>query len=197
MSARRSTVIHGPGSALLPARSDVRTFALLACLLAGCGATPATPDACNQDFRKLTDDYVALQRTCGGDDAVLRRVTNEDLEALLNELGLEHTQFQKNGYVVKAHDIKHVLVNHGRNLQFWVGFTAQPQPGVINEWNKRRRFSRAYLDDEGNAVLESDMDLEGGVTTGAIREFLKTFLVSVENYAGFVSRTLPPPPEST
>lgn len=141
---------------------------------------------------------MALQQQCTAtDEKLVRQLDNERLENILNELGLEHRKFRDNGYVVTVKDVKHVLVNHGRNLQFWVGFTAQPKQSVINEWNKRRRFSRAYLDEEGNAVIESDLDIEGGVTAGAVREFIKTFLVSVENYAGFVGRTLPPPPEST
>lgn len=170
------------------------TLSLL--LIAGCGAAPV--DTCNQDYRKLTDDYVGLQRQCGAlGPPVLREITNDAIAAVLDDLGLQHDKFQENGFVVHVQNVKHVLLNHGKNLQFWVGFTAQPAPAVINEWNRRRRFSRAYLDGEGNAVLESDLDLDGGVGIDAVREFIKTFLVSVDNYAGFIGRSLPPPPEST
>lgn len=34
----------------------------------------------------------------------------------------------------------------------------------MNRWNRERRFSKAYLDINGNATLEFDVNLAGGVT---------------------------------
>jgi hypothetical protein len=35
---------------------------------------------------------------------------------------------------------------------------------MMNEWNRDRRFSDAYLDRRGNATIEFDVNLAGGVT---------------------------------
>ena len=35
---------------------------------------------------------------------------------------------------------------------------------MMNQWNRERRFSDAYLDNRGNATIEFDVNLAGGVT---------------------------------
>ena len=35
---------------------------------------------------------------------------------------------------------------------------------MMNDWNRQRRFSDAYIDDNGNATIEFDVNLAGGVT---------------------------------
>ena len=44
----------------------------------------------------------------------------------------------------------------------------------VNDWNKKMQFSRSYLDDDGDPVLELDLDLDGGVTKKRIIDFFKT-----------------------
>lgn len=61
---------------------------------------------------------------------------------------------------------------------YYVEFPADATYGKlehINAWNRERRFSRAYVDADGDAVLEFDLDLEGGVTLGAVDAFLNLF----------------------
>ncbi|WP_301336002.1 YbjN domain-containing protein [Thermus scotoductus] len=41
--------------------------------------------------------------------------------------------------------------------------------------HRDRRFSRAFLDEEGTVWVESDLDLTGGVSLGAVRAFLDLF----------------------
>lgn len=50
------------------------------------------------------------------------------------------------------------------DLNFYAGFLSKPDLGTINTWNRDKRFSRAYLDAEGDAVIEMDLDLVQGVT---------------------------------
>jgi hypothetical protein len=42
----------------------------------------------------------------------------------------------------------------------------------VNEWNKKRRLSRAFLDDNGDPVLEAGLLSHGGVTTDRVRAFI-------------------------
>ena len=50
------------------------------------------------------------------------------------------------------------------DLNFYAGFSLQPSLETINEWNRDKRFSRAYLDEVGDAVIEMDIDLVKGVS---------------------------------
>jgi hypothetical protein len=74
---------------------------------------------------------------------------------------------------------------HVTSLQLYAAFS---KPGrfkakTINQWNTEKRFSRAYVDTDGDAVIEGDLDLEHGVTAGALDAFIKTFEVSVSYFS--------------
>jgi hypothetical protein len=60
-----------------------------------------------------------------------------------------------------------------------------PTLATVNEWNQKNNFSRAYIDKDGNAVLESDLVLSGGVTNDTVEIFVKTFRDSVARWARF------------
>ena len=58
--------------------------------------------------------------------------------------------------------------NHANcaTVQFHAGFDTDPgkAPSLekINAWNRTQRFGRAYLDNEGDPVIEMDIDLDDG-----------------------------------
>jgi hypothetical protein len=45
----------------------------------------------------------------------------------------------------------------------------------VNQWNVSRRFSRAYVDSDGDPHLEADLDLENGVTVSTAKKFIERF----------------------
>jgi hypothetical protein len=48
-----------------------------------------------------------------------------------------------------------------RSVQFFSGYSGTGATlTTINEWNKTKRFARAYLDEEGTAWLEMDIDMD-------------------------------------
>ena len=71
------------------------------------------------------------------------------------------------------------------DLQLYAGFSVDetPTPTVINSWNMGRRFCNAYVDSEGDPVLESDVDLGGGVLAPHITQQLELFGANVLAYA--------------
>jgi putative sensory transduction regulator len=76
-------------------------------------------------------------------------------------------------------------------VQFHSGYdvsTAVPLER-INEWNQSQRFGRAYLDKEGDPVIEMDLDLDdGGVSTALFTdnlEFWDAVLGKFERHIGF------------
>ena len=53
----------------------------------------------------------------------------------------------------------------------------------VNAWNATARHTRAYVNDQGQAVLECDLRLRGGVTSGSIYDFVDTFTRAVDGFA--------------
>lgn len=77
-----------------------------------------------------------------------------------------------------------VLVSEdGTALQFHSSFDDdEANLRSVNDWNKRHRFSRCYLDDDGDPHLALDLDLAGGVTNERIVDFLKTCRLSFSRW---------------
>ena len=50
-------------------------------------------------------------------------------------------------------------------IQFWM-YTNAPQNPLLalNNWNRDRRFGKAYIDADGDVVIEMDVNLLGGVS---------------------------------
>ena len=104
-------------------------------------------------------------------------------ERLLKSMELDFEEIGNGIYRFELDDYKVLLYNKKKALQMYAGFSGfDVTLGRINEWNRTKRFSKAYLDDDDDPCLESDLDLEGGVATTAIQEFIQTFRVSVEMF---------------
>ena len=64
------------------------------------------------------------------------------------------------------------------SLQLYAAFSVDDKIplGKVNQWNSSYRFGRVYLDDELDPVIESDLDLSGGVDIeGTLMVFLENF----------------------
>ncbi|MFB9069157.1 YbjN domain-containing protein [Pseudofulvimonas gallinarii] len=46
---------------------------------------------------------------------------------------------------------------------------------TVNQFDTEKRFGRAYLDRDGDPVLEADLDLEGGVTEARVVDYFRTY----------------------
>ncbi|WNO55007.1 YbjN domain-containing protein [Stakelama saccharophila] len=51
-----------------------------------------------------------------------------------------------------------------RTIQFYAGFaTSEPRTlSLINQWNREKRFAKAYIDDQNDPRLEMDLNLNNG-----------------------------------
>lgn len=76
-------------------------------------------------------------------------------------------------------------------VQFHSGYdlTTAPTLDRINEWNRTKRFGRAYLDKEGDPILEMDVDLDDGGVSRALFidniEFWSSILSDFERFIGY------------
>lgn len=71
------------------------------------------------------------------------------------------------------------IADDSESIQFHSSFSdGSATLRKANEWNSTKRYSRCYIDEDGDPHLELDLDLAGGVTGNRIRDFLQTCKVS-------------------
>lgn len=114
---------------------------------------------------------------------IIKELSVANAERILEALKLEYSEVRPGLYNFKMAGYNVRFLNNGKNLKFYASFTRKVTFGRINEWNMTKRYSRAYLDKDGDPTLEADLDIEGGVSYGAIAEFFKTWLISVKLFA--------------
>lgn len=57
----------------------------------------------------------------------------------------------------------------------------------INEWNREKRFAKAYIDDEGDPILEMDVNLDlDGVGDKNFEDTLDWWRLTVEDFEEFI-----------
>lgn len=66
------------------------------------------------------------------------------------------------------------------------GMSSPPTIWTVNGYNQDKRFSRAFLDEDGDPIIEADLDVQGGVTDEIIKRFLLRFMVSVDSFASWI-----------
>lgn len=77
-----------------------------------------------------------------------------------------------------------------RTLQYYMGFNdVKDLPfEKFNIWNKQKRFARAYRDDQSDAVLEMDVDLDfAGLPRENVTDSLQTWAALMDAYHDFVN----------
>lgn len=64
--------------------------------------------------------------------------------------------------------------------------TTRPSADKMNDWNRTKRYSKAYFDNDRDPVLQLDLDLAGGVTVARIKDFAFTTQVSITRFTAEV-----------
>ncbi|WP_448567757.1 YbjN domain-containing protein [Thermus sp.] len=116
--------------------------------------------------------------------AFLKGITHEELEGVLKAAEIPYERTDEGQYRLEMAGLEKVWLymdycqeERCGVLTLSAGFTLEGPPGLdlLNAWNRDRRFSRAFLDEEGAVWVESDLDLTGGVSLGAVKAFLELF----------------------
>jgi hypothetical protein len=116
----------------------------------------------------------------GDDREVVERMTVERMQAIIQHEGFPDVTVDPDGDLIVRMNGYQVLVSVSQNdysvvlLRFAISGTRATLRD-INEWNSRKLFSRAYLDEDGDPVVEMDVDLAGGVTVARLRDMVRTF----------------------
>lgn len=76
-----------------------------------------------------------------------------------------------------------------KTLQYYMGFSDAKNVSLdrLNQWNKDKRFARAYLDDEGDPVLEMDVDVDfSGIPRENLGETFNTWASLMDSFREYV-----------
>lgn len=73
------------------------------------------------------------------------------------------------------------------DINFYAGFrNFKPTLDVINDWNRDKRFGKAYLDSDLDAVVEFDVNLENGVTQANLDATFEIWALILDQYTTYI-----------
>jgi hypothetical protein len=142
-------------------------------------ADQTTPAARANNTRLLdgsnVDQVLALARDHG--DADLKAHKNGDPKIEGSVGGIQYAVYFLNCTDNKACE----------DINFYAGFLdLKPSMDVINSWNRDKRFGKAYLDADGDAVIEMDLNLEHGVSSDNLDAAFGIWELVVDQYTTHV-----------
>jgi hypothetical protein len=120
------------------------------------------------------------------DSRVLNTITTAQVQSILAADGFAGSEIDADGDVafrIEGHRVWIVLGEDADRLEarmVWV--ETQATLAKVNQWNRSKWFSKAYLDDDGDPWLIFDLDLRGGVTVGRIKSFVRSIRNSAPNF---------------
>lgn len=139
-----------------------------------------------------------------GEDLV-EGFTDEQLVTLLGAFGYEPRLVEEGSITFALAPGRVMLFNQWEgDLQLYYVMTGGHwEPPVINQWNRTRRLTRAYVDTDGDLVLEADLLAAAGVTERQVGSFVAVFERALDLFVHEVAsqgierlpETLPEPPK--
>jgi hypothetical protein len=145
---------------------------------------------------------VAAQAQTSG-PALRDAISAEELGAVVQAVTADYELETTIEYEVPDPQTRLVLVEAGLRFSFvlygcdeagqcpvvtaFATFQGPSTADEMNAWNRGARFSRAYVDEEADAVIEDDLLLAGGVTGESVRLYVNSFLVSLAEFADFLA----------
>jgi hypothetical protein len=165
-----ASIIIQPGGRLMRGfvsslQTGFRLWAVLVgCIAAGPGASPAG----------------AVE-----DEDVVKSMTGTRLERIITSFSevKNFKEVNNTTYSFEVDGHKLLLFNSGEALQAAVIFNGKKVPlSRLNGWNRDKKFTRAYLDRDGDPVLDHSLELTGGVTEKNVKEWLKTFVFLLREF---------------
>ncbi len=73
------------------------------------------------------------------------------------------------------------------DINFYAGFLDnKPSLEHINAWNRDKRFGKAYLDDDLDAVVEMDVNMERGISRANLDATFGVWKLILEQYTDYI-----------
>ncbi len=122
-------------------------------------------------------------------DGLQRRFTAPEIAEVLAAEGYGSVERLTDEAVrFKADGMSYILtIYEDGDLQLYFGLTGiAVVADVVNEWNRTRRLTRAYLDSERDPVLESDLLSDSGLSRPMLARWVQVFVQGAGLYHAFL-----------
>lgn len=128
---------------------------------------------------------IATALPAQADEPVMNNISGEELMALMQgwgyraELGVDDyddplisSSAAGVGFDVFFYDCNQSQPKRCESLMMTTAFDfdSSVDLAIANDWNLNNRFGRAYIDEEGDPIIELDYELLGGVTPANIKQ---------------------------
>ncbi len=123
------------------------------------------------------------------DDKLHDQFSDEQLVTILNDAGYAAVTIVDEDFLrINVNGESYGLLNQDEgDLLLYYGLTGYTLDcEAINSWNQNSRLSRAYIDDEGDPVLESDLLSNAGMSSDHVWQFVRVFIQAAELYRDFL-----------
>jgi hypothetical protein len=140
----------------------------------------------------LMDEIQALCQTMPSSSGAVNKFSDEELVDILKAEGYTGVKIMNPGKImVKMEGSKVVLFNkQDGDLQFYYAASGGKwEYEDMNEWNRKKRLTRAYLDQDKDPTLESDLLSDGGLTKENVKAFINVFAISKVGFRFFLMET--------
>lgn len=112
---------------------------------------------------------------------LFEEITSDQLQSIMKDQGYGFEVDEDGDLIWRIEGVRALLMRSedGENIMFRMSFANDKTTlAKVNKWNQTKRYSRSYLDEDGDPVLELDLDLAGGVTKARIIDYLTTCRLS-------------------
>jgi hypothetical protein len=174
------------------------TFAIALAL----GSLPAGAQATGAERQDASDGRDGDDALNTPENRIRSQITGPELLRLMEELGTRPTLSRDNvddplidaeasedlTYTIFFYDCDDAKQRACQSLLFYVGFSLDEAVSAedMNQWNAEQRFTRAYLDEVGDPILEMDVILYGGLSETALAERVRTWHLALNDFVEFL-----------
>ena len=131
--------------------------------------------------------FISSAASAASEMKILDQISPKQFVRLLADAGFGDAKIDEDGDVFVDIEGRPVLVLLGshKNLSAQFRYSVSGTKAnlrSINDWNRKKRFGRAYMHDGGDARLVMDLDFEGGVTEARCLDAIKTFSMLMTSF---------------
>lgn len=73
-------------------------------------------------------------------------------------------------------------------LYYGIAATNKPTLAKVNEWNQKKRWSKAYIDKDGDPNINFDVNLRGGISRANLDADIAVWIDTIEEFKSFFSK---------
>ena len=131
----------------------------------------------------------AVSAAVAAEEQLQKRYSDEQLMDILKDDGYRAVELSDDRVItIRIDGLTYVLyIYEDNDLQLYFGMSGYVlEPEHMNTWNRTKRLSRAYIDDENDPILEADLLANAGYTKEQFLEWFKVFNYSASEFRQFL-----------